>query len=108
MKIIYELQWDFGEGYVSLMLHENKPELEKFCDSIRDYDNKFIPLIVEQDWEGLECFDENHPLSEYSGDILCVSCEDYLSDFLKTDGISLAENLDIVERKLFTGILYND
>ena len=108
---VYELTYDYGDGYSTLFMTLDKQLAVDFMDSVKKHDDQFICNTSYDEYEVEtihELYNDNHPLAPYKDKIFNSIYEDSFSEWaLAYVGESFASQLSIIEHELFSAMQNN-
>ena len=102
---VYELTFDYGDGYFTVFMTTNKQTALDFIESVKKHDEQFIcdTSYDTYEYESInDEYDDNHPLKPYASKIFEPIYEDSFSEWARSyAGNSLVSQLSIIEHELF-------
>ena len=109
---VYELTYDYGDGYSTLFMTLDKQLAVDFMDSVKKHDEQFICDTSYDVYEVEtihDLYNDNHPLAPYKDKIFNSIYEDSFSEWMLNYGSnnSFVSSLDIIEHELFSTMQNN-
>lgn len=107
MKKVYELIYDYGDGYTTIFISRHKQLTADFIESVKEHDHAFITeygFDDDADEVLIEEYEDKHPLKPYAKDIFNLMHEDSFSEYVTHYiGYTFASELSILEHELWGG-----
>ena len=108
---VYELTYDYGDGYFTVFMTLDKQLAVDFMESVKKHDEQFICDTSYDEYEVEtihDLYNDNHPLAPYKDKIFNSIYEDSFSEWaLAYVGESFASQLSIIEHELFSAMQNN-
>lgn len=101
---VYELTYDYGDGYFTVFMTSDKQMALDFIESVRAKDQDFNERYGRYDDldEGIsDTYNENHPLKPYAKDVFNATYENSFSEWaLEYAGDTHATSMGVMEHEL--------
>ena len=104
MSKVYELAFDYSDGYFTVFMTTDKQTALDFIESVYKHDEQFAFNTSYDAYEYESITDEyndTHPLKPYAKKIFDSIYEDSFSEWVLSYDESFASQLSIVEHELF-------
>ncbi len=100
MESVFEVIYDYGDGYFTVFMTQNKDFAYRFIETVRAHDSDFISrygVYEDCDERISEVYEETHPLK---GESCQVFGHTYESSLLEYVGETHADAMSVIEHKL--------
>ena len=107
MSKVYELIYDYGDGYFTVFMTSKKQSALDFIELVQKHDEGFIRDTSYDEYEVEtihDLYNDNHPLTPYKDKIFNSIYEDSFSEYVLSHGnATFAAELSIIEHELWGG-----